>query len=362
MRSSVRAMADGLYDLTERKYRVWEYRRMARRRLRAMGGGADCRAAYRRTVAPYWARFGVRPGLLWYRLFAAADGTVDPRYIPDDLWFDRILPYYSNPQFRRFGEDKNYHAVWLPEVRRPATVACRIAGVYYDGDYHIITREQAAERCLTFGDLLLKPSVDSGEGHDIRFIRHGELDRSAMLAALDGAGGNFLAQEAVMQHETLARLHPDSVNTLRIISFLFENEVHILSAILRVGGNGARVDNVGAGGSACPVGPDGRLGRFSVNRQSQRSEYAPNGARWDTVTVPGYEKALAIIRAHHGKLAHFKLIGWDFAIDPAGEPVMIEFNTAPGQNQFCCGPTFGDLTDRVLTDVFLTKSLKGSQN
>ena len=30
MRSSVRAMADGLYDLTERKYRVWEYRRMAR--------------------------------------------------------------------------------------------------------------------------------------------------------------------------------------------------------------------------------------------------------------------------------------------------------------------------------------------
>ena len=362
MRSSVRTMADGLYDFTERKYRVWEYRRMAEKRLRLMNGGCDCREEYRRTVVPYWARFGVRPGLIWYRLFSAADGTVDPRYIPDDLWFDRVLPYYSNPQFRRFGEDKNYHAVWMPAVRRPKTVAARIAGVYYDDNYRMIPPEQAAERCLACGDFLLKPSVDSGEGRAIRFIRQGELDLPGMTAALEEAGCNFIAQETVSQHETLARLHPESVNTLRILSFLFENEVHILSSILRVGGNGSRVDNVGAGGSACAVGPDGRLGRFSVNRRSERSETAPDGTRWDSVVVPGYAETLEIIRAQHEKLAHFKLIGWDFAVDRAGEPVMIEFNTAPGQNQFCCGPTFGDLTDRVLTDVFLTKSLKGSKN
>ena len=362
MRSSVRAMADGLYDLTERKYRVWEYRRKAEKRLRSMNGGFDCREEYRRTVVPYWARFGVRPGLIWYRLFSAADGAVDPRYIPDDIWFDRILPYYSNPQFRRFGEDKNYHAVWMPEVRRPKTVAMRIAGVYYDENYRIISPRQAAERCLSCEEFLLKPSVDSGEGKAIRFIRKGELDLPGMEAALAEAGCNFLAQEAVVQHETLSRLHPASVNTLRIISFLFENEVHILSSILRVGGSGSRVDNVGAGGCAVAVGPDGRLGRFSVNRRAERSETAADGTRWDAVTVPGYAKAPAIIKAQHEKLAHFKLIGWDFAIDREGEPVMIEFNTAPGQNQFCCGPTFGDLTERVLSDVFITKSLRGSMN
>ena len=135
MRSSIRRAADAAYGFAERKYRVWEYRRGALRRLQALHGGFDCRRAYRSVVVPYWAPFGVRPGMIWYRLYGAADGSTDPRYIPDDIWFDRILPYYSNPQFRRFGEDKNYHAVWLPEVRRPRTVVSRIAGVYYDGRY-----------------------------------------------------------------------------------------------------------------------------------------------------------------------------------------------------------------------------------
>ncbi len=362
MRSPVRKRLDDLYEWIERKYRVREYRAKAARRLKLTGGGYDCRREYREIVVPYWKPYGVKPGIMWYRLLSQYSHDVDPRFIPDDLWFDRILPYYSNSSFRRFGEDKNYHAVWFPDERRPETVVSCVAGVFYDKDYRIITKEEAVRRCAARGRFVLKPSVDSGEGRLIRFFNGADCTAEAVEEAFGRIGANLIAQEIVEQHEAIRQLNPDSLNTLRVISFLFENEVHILSAILRVGGSGSKVDNIGAGGFACPVEADGRLGRYAINRRSERCEATPGGVRFDSVTVPGYAEALSAIRRMHEKLAHFKIVGWDIAVDRNAEPVLIEYNTAPGQNQYCCGPTFGELTEKVLTDVFLTRILRDSRN
>ena len=362
LRSAARTKLDGLYDWFERKYRVTEYRRAAARRKKLLGGGYDCRKEYREKVLPYWKPYGVRPGRIWYRLLSHYSHEVDPRCIPDDLWFDRILPYYSNSSFRRFGEDKNYLSVWFPDARLPRTVVSRVAGVYYDENFRFLTEPEAVRLCADTGRFVLKPSVDSGEGRQIRFFDGADSSAAAVEAAFARMGDNFIAQEIVEQHGTIRRLNPDSLNTLRIITFLFENEVRVLSAILRIGGKGAKVDNIGAGGFACAVNPDGRLSRFAINRRSERCETTPDGVRFDSVTVPGYGEAVRTVRRLHQRLAHFKIIGWDMAINENAEPVLIEYNTAPGQNQYCCGPTFGDLTEKVLTDVFLTKEFRNSRN
>ena len=170
MRSPVRKRVDDCYDWFERKYRVLEYRRGAARRKKLLGGGYDCRKEYRQRVLPYWKPYGVKPGIVWYRLLSHASHEVDPRYIPDDLWFDRILPYYSNSSFRRFGEDKNYLAVWFPDARLPRTVVSRVAGVFYDENYRILPKAEAVRRCAAQGKFVIKPSVDSGEGRLIRFF------------------------------------------------------------------------------------------------------------------------------------------------------------------------------------------------
>lgn len=362
MRSSARKSLDVLYDWIERKYRVMEYRRKASHRKKLLHGGYPCRKEYTRDVVPYWKPYGVKPGRAWYSLLSYYSHEVDPRYIPDDIWFDRILPYYSNTSFRRFGEDKNYLAVWFPDARRPKTIVSCIAGVFYDGDYRIISREDAVTRCVAQQRFLVKPSVDSGGGRLIRFFDGQECSASAVAETFEQIGGNFIAQEIVSQHESIRQLNPDSLNTLRILTFLFENEVHVLSVILRIGGSGSRVDNVGAGGFACAVDGEGRLDRFAINRKSERCETTPEGIRFDSVVIPNYCKAVETAKRLHEKLAHFKLVGWDIGIDANAEPVLIEYNTAPGQNQYCCGPTFGELTDKVLTDVFITKRLKNSRN
>ena len=66
------------------------------------------------------------------------------------------------------------------------------------------------------------------------------------------------------------------------------------------------------------------------------------------IKIPSYDRVLETIKKNHKYLPYFKIIGWDFAIDREGEPVLIEFNVSPEQNQLTCGPTFGKLTDQIL--------------
>ena len=170
---------------------------------------------------------------------------------------------------------------------------------------------------------------------------------------------NFVVQRLVKQHPDLERLNPSSLNTLRVLSFHFKGEVRILSAQLRIGGSGARVDNVAAGGFACPVRPDGRLYEKAVNRESVWTDETPNGIKLQTICVPHYEEVTAAIKRLHPQLPYYNIIGWDFAVGEDGTPVMVEYNTMPAQNQIGCrAPTFGDLTDEVLEEVYIKKSLK----
>ncbi len=76
---------------------------------------------------------------------------------------------------------------------------------------------------------------------------------------------------------------------------------------------------------------------------------------FDGFKVPSYDKAVSLVKKVHPLIPHFRLVSWDIAIDNEGEPVLIEANMRKGGinlNQFNNGPLFGDLTERVLDEVF----------
>ena len=59
------------------------------------------------------------------------------------------------------------------------------------------------------------------------------------------------------------------------------------------------------------------------------------------------------------RIPHFKLIGWDIAIDKKYEPVIIEYNItslAPDFLQLNGIPFFEDNTENVLEKVFVKKT------
>lgn len=363
MRSGFRRKWDLLDLRIESTFRKHKARKKAHIRLKRMHGGYDCDKEYKEIVVPYWQKYGYKPAKYWYQIFCDADKKIDPRYIPDDLYYGEMIPYFSNSQFRRFGEDKCYHDVWFPDIKRPKTICKNIAGVYYDEAANPISFEKAVSLVLSYkGECLIKPSIDSGEGRLIEFFSSGDKDKREIEEAFKKMGANFILQESVQQHEALAKMNPSSLNTIRVVSFFFEEEVHILSCILRIGAPNAKVDNVGAGGFACPVGSDGQLSKKAVNRKAEWVETNSTGIKFANVKIPEFERVIDTVKFAHKRLAHFKLIGWDMSVDVAGDPVMIEYNTCPGANQISCGPTFGDLTDRVLDEFFNKRELANAQN
>jgi hypothetical protein len=363
MRSRFRKLLDDTTLKAESLYRMHEYRKSAKLRLKRMGNVSISNDVYRNEVVPYWKRFGVKPKKFWYDLYSGGMKTVDPRYIPDDLWYGIIVPYFSNTLFRRYGEDKCQLDRIFSEFKHPQTLVKNIAGVYYDQDMNIIDLNCLIEICMSYpGDFLIKPSIDSGEGRLISFFDKGDYSEEQILNTINYLKANFIVQAVIKQHPALASLNPTSLNTVRIVSFLFQNEVHILSSILRIGAEGARIDNVGAGGFACRIKNTGWLDDRGVNRKSQWTDECNNGIKFADIKIPAYHQIISLVNSAHSKQAHFKLIGWDFAINTADEPVFIEYNVCPGMNQITCGPNFGTLTERVLEDVFITKSLRYAQN
>ena len=363
MRSGFRKNWDALDLKLESMYRKHKYRKSAKLRLKRMNGGYNCDKEYQEIIVPFWKKYGYKPEKYWYQIFSDREQKVDPRYIPDDLYYGELIPYFSNSQFRRFGEDKCYHDIWFADIKRPETICKNIAGVFYDSQMNPITPSEAVKLALAFKDeFLIKPSIDSGEGRLIKFFTPETVNKKALIEAIKTMDANFIIQASVKQHPALANLNPSSLNTIRIVTFFFEGEVYVSSCILRVGAPNAKVDNVGAGGFACPIKKDGWLKDKAVNRKAEWVTENSMGIKFADVKIPEFDRVIETVRNAHRKIAHFKLIGWDMSVDIDGDPVFIEYNTCPGSNQISCGPTFGDMTEKVLDEFFNKRTLASAQN
>lgn len=331
----------------------------ARKRLKKIGGGYPVNKTEFEAVKNYWKQYGIHPHKYWYKLFADRPKEVDPRYISDTLWYKRILPYYNNMLFIRAYTDKGMLERFLPMARQPHTVLKNIAGIFYDDNNHIITPSEAEEICKKYDCLIFKPSIDSGSGMMIHFYDKKQMDEATIRDYFSMYVSNYVVQEIVRQHPDLAAIHSKSLNTVRVISFLFEGEVHILSAQLRMGAGDARIDNYSAGGIACSIKEDGWLEDEAVTKQYTWTDTHPSGIKFNSIRVPSYDKIIAEIKQYHPLLPHFSIIGWDFAVDESGDPVLIEFNVTPAQNEIGSKkPAFGELTEKVLEDVFVSKGMK----
>jgi hypothetical protein len=328
-----------------------------RRQLAAVKGGYQgSNNLFRSKVIPFWNKYSIKPKKMWYDLYCFKDKEYDPRYIPEDLYWEKIYPALNKPDLRHAYTDKCFYNQLFPYLKQPRTILRNSNNCFFDGAGKIISFTQATSLLESEQRFVIKPAIYSGEGVDICFYERKDNPDVDFQDLLKSYGSDYIVQEIVAQHKALASIHPESLNTIRVISFLFRGEVHISSSILRMGVAGSRLDNVSAGGVACPILPNGKLGEKATNRQLQWITSHPGGTAFAEVTIPSYERVLAAIRRAHKDIPHFRIIGWDFSIDEAGKPVFIEYNGAPGMNQVSCGPLFGDLTESVLNTIFLDEA------
>lgn len=347
-------MCQSVYQTVDLYMDARKARKRCRRQLvKIKGGYRGSNSLFHEQVTGFWKQYGIKPNKMWYDLYGYKDAAYDPRYIPEDLYWRVIYPTLNKTSFRHAYTDKCFYKQLFPYLRQPRTILRNSNHCFYDDSGKLISFRQAKSLLESEKQFVLKPAIYSGEGADIFFYDRDNNPNLDFEHLIKSYGRDFIIQDIVKQHEILASIHPSSLNTIRVISFLFQEEVHISSAILRMGVGGSRLDNISVGGIACPIHPDGRLENKGIDKRSQWVTVHPSGAVFSEIRIPSYERVLSLIRRAHKDIPYFRIIGWDFAIDEVGEPVFIEYNGAPGLNQISCGPMFGELTEPILDAIFL---------
>ena len=162
------------------------------------------------------------------------------------------------------------------------------------------------------------------------------------------------------QHEQIARLNPTSLNTLRVLSYRNQNEVIVLYVVIRIGRLGKTVDNETAGGINADIDLNsGTIIECAYGTPKEKKIFTTdNGTVLKGFEIPSFQKVIDNVKELHLRLPYFNLIGWDWGIDSAGVPILIEWNRAPDLSQTAHGPAFGDMTEFILKDTLRKKDTR----
>lgn len=141
--------------------------------------------------------------------------------------------------------------------------------------------------------------------------------------------GTYLLQERLTQHSEMARLHPSSINTIRLVTFNNHGTVELFFAAVRVGTSNRNVDNWNAGGIAIAVDmTSGKLKQHGVQKScyGKRADVHPDtGITFLDYQIPYFKESVDMVCQVHRFLYGMHSIGWDVAITANG-PILIEAN------------------------------------
>lgn len=314
---------------------------------------------YKSDIANYWNNVaGIKPDLEWHMLYYNKCGIRDPKCIPENIFYGYIVPRMNDRSFISAYADKASYDVHFHDAKKPETIIKNINGIFFDNEMNMIDKETAIDILCSYDRSIVKPTLDSGSGKGITFIDMNKMSKANVLEDISTHCTNFIAQKILDQSPVLEQLNPSSVNTIRIMTLLWNGKVHPLSAHIRIGGEGSKYDHYG---TIRPVSKQGVIEpRAFLYKVGDLIEVDNYGKKLQPITIPNYSELVATAIKLHSKCAYFKMMSWDFAMDSNDEPIMIETNLwelGINHHQFCYGGIFEEYTDEVLKYVFDVKSV-----
>lgn len=298
-----------------------------------------------------------------HEYFYSRNGIYSKEYVPKSLHEVEMIPKANMMPYRNAYADKNMVDVLLPDVKHPHTILKRINGYFYF-ENKPVSRQEAVSLCQNMHNAIIKPVLShSGEGIKSLEVENGmtNINGWTIEQLFDSYGDNFQIQERLKQHEKMSQLNETSVNTLRILTYRSDMEILVIYSVVRIGRKGQVIDNQTAGGISTIIGEDGKLGNTAFGGLCENGIWkTDSGVVLDGFEIPSYQKAIDTVKRLHYQLPYFNFIGWDVAIDEAGDPVVIEWNASPGLSQSAFGPGYGKYTERILKELWPRKNTKYS--
>lgn len=288
----------------------------------------------------------------WHFFYSVVSGQKDVRFIPEDLFITKIEPTLNECNLVSAYTDKALINNFIRDAKVPNTLYRYIYGRYIDNQNKYVDVTKVAENIKNAKtELIVKPAIFSGGGKDIQIYDPSELAEKISSKKLF-AKGSYVIQEKIEQHPEMAKFHPSSVNTCRIMTARIENEIVLLTTFFRMGRNKSFVDNAHAGGVFCGVDKSGKISDYALTNGLEKFYEHPNThVKFKNFVIPEYTKMVDQCKKCHLHFLRFTIISWDVALDTEGEPVIIEYNLykqSIKEHQVINGPLFGEYTDYLV--------------
>lgn len=183
---------------------------------------------------------------LWHEMYYSINNDFDVRYIPINAVFQKLMSKFNDESTMRAYADKNTYDLRFKTFSQPKTILKKWGGDFYV-DNKIVSERQAIDLFTTLDNVIIKPALETGQGHGVLCFKKESLMVSPKKYLLS-LGDNFIIQERVIQHSDIAKLNPSSLNTFRVVTYRERENVHVLNTTLKIGHKGEIVDNGHAGG------------------------------------------------------------------------------------------------------------------
>lgn len=291
---------------------------------------------------------------IYNQFYTTAAGVFSPLYMPDFLYYTYIDTFYNDWDKAKYLDHKGLYLKLFPHIKQPNVLAIRMNGFWYTADNKLIKVNDVVNKCKDC-DIFVKLATESCGGHGVFFIE--KENHEKLQEILSKEKNDLIIQEALKQSKVLNIINSSSVNTIRLLSLLRKDgTVKIYSAVLRMGINGAKVDNASSGGITVGIHEDGRLKSIAYNAQGVSfKEHPTSKVKFNDFILPNYDKIKQMVEKAATEFPFFRLVSWDIALDENDDPTLIEANFCSGEldfHQLNNGPLFGEDTTNILKEVF----------
>ncbi|WP_084398543.1 sugar-transfer associated ATP-grasp domain-containing protein [Henriciella aquimarina] len=323
MAGQIRQLLDGsIRSLQERRRRLG-HRNQANGILAALaqaGHGLDSATArqcrdYARDV------LGHERYASWLMAYSAANGGFREGWMPDDYYFDWVIPRLNGAN-GKISELKSASCASLQTDLLP-DILTHVNGLFFDRSGAYVPPESAMDTAFAQADRIVFKADSSIQGRDVMM-----LDRDGFRQALAAGFPNGVVQAFIEQHAELEVLTPNSVATLRLTTVKQDDgAVSLRGATLRLGR--AAEDHVQSA-THILVPLDIATGAFGETGYS--SGFLPMTAHPDYDfafaghTYPGFADACDAVRTLHARINNARCIGWDVSVDREARVRLIEWN------------------------------------
>lgn len=192
------------------------------------------------------------------------------------------------------------------------------------GDYNAYLRFVAAH------DTFVLKYVYDSQGHSVFLVRMSEQKSEKEFFEKVLNTGKAVLEELIYQSDIMAAFNKDSVNTIRIFTFLTKHGVVTPFAFFKTGRKGRFVDNGGAGGIFADI--DSKTGVVSSDACDEMGNrfvtHPDSGVKYRGFQLPEWESAVDICKEAALVIPEVKYLGWDLAYTDDKGWVVVEVNTS----------------------------------